>query len=639
MESRRGESRGAVRRAGSFAGSRRSGLLAVAVAALVTALLLCAGCSQGGAVGGVGDTDSAIVPSSNEMPDDLVAPPDGALVQADYESHRGERMDAVASYDVLRDAIWATQEDLRAPEVPGAITGVGAGWMWPTASCEGEFEANEAAPSSVVADGSLVFIGGSKVDEFQLSYIKVIDVSSGTPVQKATISAEKGSCIVSLHAEGGKLYVLSLVAAQEENGDAPWTTAPRTRLLTYSFADPAHPKLETTMEQSGAYMTARFVDGYAYVASVFHPAQLPVDADPSWFVPAVNGVFLDPKDICDSYYGGISEYLVITAVSLDNPGDVLDRIAVAGDGGYHYVGETALYDVGAHYVPNGWNDYYHAESAIIRKISYADGCFDFARQATVEGGVSPQTMTEHNGMFRIQLTGAVEGGSPADDLLSFVVFDEQMNLVGRLSDFGTSNMAIYAGTEDDVALYRVYGEGGETMRSLNLADPANLALSEPLAAQVSSELRLYGPGMALGIDRHHGEAPDGGHLEGSLLTMLDVADPADVAETGSLTLEGAWSGGITSLYEPLAYMDSDQGIILFIATTEPEYETYFYGLRVGEDGSLTLARKDLVEGDLNNSFHAVWTDGAAGEALWVVVNGAIARCDPETLELSDFAKW
>ena len=87
-------------------------------------------------------------------------------------------------------------------------------------------------------------------------------------------------------------------------------------------------------------------------------------------------------------------------------------------------------------------------------------------------------------------------------------------------------------------------------------------------------------------------------------------------------------------------MDPDQGIILFIATTEPDYGTYFYGLRVGEDGSLTLARKDLVEGDLNNTFHAVWTDGAAGEALWVVVNGAIARCGfQETLALSDFAKW
>ena len=195
------------------------------------------------------------------------------------------------------------------------------------------------------------------------------------------------------------------------------------------------------------------------------------------------------------------------------------------------------------------------------------------------------------------------------------------------------------GTEGDVALYRAYGDDGEVMRAIDLTDPANLALSGPLDASVVNELRLYGPGMALGVDRHHGEAPNGGHLEGSLLTMLNVSDSAAVSETGSLALEGVWSGGIISLYEPFAYMDPDQGIILFASVTEPEYETYFYGLRVGEDGSLTLARKEPVEGELNNTFHAVKTDGAAGQALWVVVNGAIARCDPETLELSDFAKW
>ena len=636
MESRRGESRGAVRRAGSFAGSRRSGLLAVAVAALVTALLLCAGCSQGGAVGGVGDTDSAIVPSSNEMPDDSVAPPDGAPVQADYESHRGERMDAVASYDVLRDAIMAGQDSTAAP---GTIYGWGCVWTWATAGCEGEFEVIDAAPSRVTSDGDLVFIGEASNEEPQLVRVKVVDVSSGTPVQVADIPAEKGSCIVSLYAENGKLFVVTLVAAQEESEGGPWTTAPRTRLLTYSLSDPAHPSLEAAVEQSGACMTARFVDGYAYVTSVFHPAQLPDDAEPAWFVPAVNGTFLDPEDICTSSYGDVSEYLVATAVPLDNPGTVADRIAIAGDSSSRYMGETAIYDVVEHWVPNDWDEMNHPESAVIRKIAYSNGRFDFARQATVEGGVFSQSMTEHDGMFRLQLVESVEDEGFLQGPLSFVVFDEQMALAGRLDDFTTSRKSNYVGTEGDVALYRIYGDEGEAMHAINLADPESMALSEPLAAQVASELRLYGPGMALGIDRHHGEAPDGGHLEGSLLTMLDVADPADVAETGSLTLEGAWSGGITSLYEPLAYMDSDQGIILFITTTEPEYETYFYGLRVGEDGSLTLARKDLVEGDLNNSFHAVWTDGAAGEALWVVVNGAIARCDPETLELSDFAKW
>ena len=181
-------------------------------------------------------------------------------------------------------------------------------------------------------------------------------------------------------------------------------------------------------------MTARFVDGYAYVTSVFHPAQLPDDAEPAWFVPAVNGTFLVLEDICTSSYGDVSEYLVATAVPLDNPGTVADRIAIAGDSSSRYMGETAIYDVVEHWVPNDWDEMNHPESAVIRKIAYSNGRFDFARQATVEGGVFSQSMTEHDGMFRLQLVESVEDEGFLQGPLSFVVFDEQMALAGRLGE-------------------------------------------------------------------------------------------------------------------------------------------------------------------------------------------------------------
>lgn len=625
---------GEVKLSGRLACAR----LAAASAALV--MLLCVGCSNPSM------SDVAVDSGGNPMEGgenggaQVEDSPSAEPVRAEYESRRGGRVGAVASYDELRDCLLAGQEESGS----GAQDfSTGCASPWDTAICEGGCEANEYAPSNVVADGECIFVRYSGLDgetgaQATEPYIGVVDVSSGSPVQVATIEAQDNCRIATMYAQGGKLYVLELVAGSADDGH-PWSQAARTRLLTYAFDDLSKPELVAQTEQSGAYMTARFVDGYAYVASVYDPSAALSGADAEFCAPVANDVLFAPEDICASAFDEAERYLVITAIPLDDSDSIADRIALAGSNAQHYVGDTAFYDVEERWVPNTSGEGYHPETSVIRKVSYGDGRFDFSWQATIEGGVAVQTMSERNGMLRMQVDKNVDEQDGFQQILSFAVFDESMSQVGMAEDIGVSNVADYVGTKDDVAVYRVYGDEGEALRFIDLSDPQSMALSDPTDALVVSDLRSYGPGMALGVARHHGEAADGGHLEGSLLTMLDVSNPSAVAQVGALTLEGVWSSGLVSFYEPVAYMDSSQGIILFISVTEPDYETYFYGLRVSEEGSLELAKKELVAGELNNSFCAVKTDGTGGEVLWVVVNGAVARCDPETLELSDFAKW
>lgn len=609
---------------------------------LAVALLGCFGCAgePGGAQGG-GSADSADFGGSADGGGSEAEEGNAsqAPVQADYDSRRGARRDAVDSYDTLRSALWAGQEAMREEVEPGAAGDVGSVWKWATAACEGEYEANQAAPDTVVADGDLVFIAEKDADEPQFVAVRVIDVSSGMPVQVAAIPAQENCCVVSLYAKGGRLFVLSMAAAQSDASQAPWAASPRTRLLTYSFDDPSSPRLEAVVEQSGAYMAARFDGRYAYVASVFKPAVIPSDADPAWFVPAVNGVLVAPEDICAPAFEDMVDYLVVTAIPLDDPSAVVDRIALASNYASHYVGSAAIYDLQEQWASNDWDNYNHPETAVLRRVAYGDGSFSFSSQAVVDGGVSAQSMTEYEGNLRAQLYRTIEGSQAFDDTLTFAVFDERMNQVGTLEDFGTTNNAIYVGAEENAALYRVYSEGEEQMRAVNLRDPGHMAFSDPLDVSPLQDVRLFGPGRAVGVARAGDYTDDGGYAEKTLLALLDVSDPSDVRETGSVVLD-ATIVEMTSLYDPLMYFDVERGIILFSSWSQADGEYWFYGLRVAEDGSLSVESKQLDMGELNNSFHAVWTGSAEGQAesLWVVVNGAIARCDPSTLELAEFVK-
>ena len=609
---------------------------------LAVALLGCFGCAgePGGAQGGGSSTGA----SFGGLPDEEGSGAEEgsvsqAPVQADYDSRRGERKDAVDSYDVLRSALWSGQEEMREEPEIGVTDGSGIAWMWATAACEGEYEANRAAPDTVVADGDLVFIAEKDADEPQFVAVRVIDVSSGIPVQVAAIPAQENCCVVSLYAKGGRLFVLSMAAAQSDASQAPWAASPRTRLLTYSFDDPSSPQLEAVVEQSGAYMAARFDGRYAYVASVFKPAVIPSDADPAWFVPAVNGVLVAPEDICAPAFEDMVDYLVVTAIPLDDPSAVVDRIALASNYASHYVGSAAIYDLQEQWASNDWDNYNHPESAVLRRVAYGDGSFSFSSQAVVDGGVSAQSMTEYGGNLRAQLYRTIEGSQTFDDALTFAVFDERMNQVGALEDFGTTTSAIYVGAEENVALYRVYSEGEEQMRAVNLSDPGHMALSDPLDVSPLQDVRLFGPGRAVGVAHAGDYTDDGGYAERTLLSLLDVSDPSDVRETGSVVLD-ATIVEMTSLYDPLMYFDAERGSILFSSWSQADGEYWFYGLRVAEDGSLSVESKQLDMGELNNSFHAVWTGSTEGQAesLWVVVNGAIARCDPSTLELAEFVK-
>lgn len=609
---------------------------------LAVALLGCFGCAgePGGAQGGGSSTGA----SFGGLPDEEGSGAEEgsvsqAPVQADYDSRRGERKDAVDSYDALRSALWSGQEEMREEPEIGVTDGSGIAWMWATAACEGEYEANQAAPDTVVADGDLVFIAEKDADEPQFVAVRVLDVSSGIPVQVAAIPAQENCCVVSLYAKGGRLFVLSMAAAQSDASQAPWAASPRTRLLTYSFDDPSSPQLEAVVEQSGAYMAARFDGRYAYVASVFKPAVIPSDADPAWFVPAVNGVLVAPEDICAPAFEDMVDYLVVTAIPLDDPSAVVDRIVLASNYASRYVGSAAIYDLQEQWAPNDWDNYNHPETAVLRRVAYGDGSFSFSSQAVVDGGVSAQSMTECEGNLRAQLYRTIEGSQAFDDALTFAVFDELMNQAGTLEDFGTTNNAIYVGAEENAALYRVYSEGEEQMRAVNLSDPGHMAFSDPLDVSPLQDVRLFGPGRAVGVARAGDYTDDGGYAERTLLSLLDVSDPSDVRETGSVVLD-ATIVEMTSLYDPLMYFDVERGIILFSSWSQADGEYWFYGLRVAEDGSLSVESKQLDMGELNNSFHAVWTGSTEGQAesLWVVVNGAIARCDPSTLELAEFVK-
>ena len=136
--------------------------------------------------------------------------------------------------------------------------------------------------------------------------------------------------------------------------------------------------------------------------------------------------------MCAPFFSEMEQYLVVTAIPLSDPGAIADRIALAGGFAQHYVGDTAFYDVEEQWAPDASGGGYHPATSVIRKVTYGDGRFDFSCQAIVSGYVPAQTMTERNGMLRVQVNKNLEGQDAFLQSLSFAVFDEDMNEAGVL---------------------------------------------------------------------------------------------------------------------------------------------------------------------------------------------------------------
>lgn len=175
--------------------------------------------------------------------------------------------------------------------------------------------------------------------------IAIVDPNNGHMTPAGSVTVPKGAQVNEFYVEHNRLYVLSTVYPEGvEQPDGTYTFPPETtRLDTYDVTDPANPTSVGSVTQTGSYHTSRFVDGYVYVFSDQWTFDTAKQEDPAAYTPCVNGAVVSCGDIYLPPAKMGDHYLVITAISANNPNDTVSQKAVLCNAGNVYVSQDSIF--------------------------------------------------------------------------------------------------------------------------------------------------------------------------------------------------------------------------------------------------------------------------------------------------------
>ncbi|MDR1808047.1 MAG: beta-propeller domain-containing protein [Propionibacteriaceae bacterium] len=516
----------------------------------------------------------------------------------------------------------------------------------------------------VKTDGSTIFYGHGRTvtlltaDGAGTSVVSRIDVTQapgweGTPGGVADLMLAGTTLVVFAH-------------DYSPDFDSPyldWTyastsveyRATQTRVLLYDVTDPANPTFREALGQSGSYSTARLMDGVLYTVTTYSiddpatadpddpvtyvplvtdvaagpaaDAGTPADTEPAADAPVAQASLLPATDIAVFPSLMTTTYAVATAIDVAT-GARLGEEAVLGGADTVYMSADNLYLGGftwsadppvpdATWAATGLADGVTLSSATtLARIALDGGALTAAATTMLPGAILNQfSLDEYDGYLRLALT--ISGWS--DDVgwsqkASLLVLGLDLQPVGSIADLAVDEgiqSVRFSGSVVHIVTYRQT----DPLFAIDLSDPtAPTVLGELKIPGFSTYLHPWGDGWLVGLGQN---TTDEGVSDGLKLSLFNVADPVNIAETAKLVLP--WYD-VPALYDHRAvWADVDRGLVGFAATDwttgsgQELYLVYRVGTTIEQAARLELAASTSYTSDSYS------TRGVrVGESLYVV---------------------
>ena len=439
-----------------------------------------------------------------------------------------------------------------------------------------------------VEEGDVVKTDGKNLYILNGMTVEIVGIESGILEEKAEIVLDEDAYMAELYVSDDRLLVVYTegVYSATETKDFFGYFRENTCSAVYDVSDPASPELLGSISQSGSYNTMRVNGEYVYVLSSYYVDSGVNRFEVDSYVPEVQGETMAAEDIYMPQENAGDQYTVITAFSLNNPGEKTDSRAVFGSAGICYVSGDSIY-VTEEYYGSGAGD---TNQTCIRKVSYKDGKLEGIAQTRVDGALKDSfCIDEHDGNLRLVTTETrirtvVTGENTGDgtdgeedaaqtevietentESNSLYILDENLQLLSEIGDIAQGERVYSARFMGDTGYFVTFRQM-DPLFSVDLSDPENPEIIGELKIPGFSEyLHPYGDGLLLGIGMDTDD--EGVTTTGVKLSMFDISDPSDVKEKDTLVLEGMYSTDVSYNYKA-AFVDAERGLFGFLAYGE-----------------------------------------------------------------------
>ncbi|MDD2957141.1 MAG: beta-propeller domain-containing protein [Lachnospiraceae bacterium] len=358
----------------------------------------------------------------------------------------------------------------------------------------------------------------------------IVSADQGTLNLLSTTNFSMDETIQEMYLDGDQLSIITSGYYTELNTeiDDVYTarSTNRTHLYTYDISDRKNPVLTGTVTQDGSYRTSRKNGSYIYLFTQYSP-MIQDTYENSRIVPSTSRGDLSADEIYLPDNLNYSTYLVISSVSLREPGQVLDQKAVVSVAADFYVSTENIYITN-----ENWSDGdTHTE---LVKLHYEDGTITGTAAGSVAGYLNNSfSLNEYNGYLRVVSTSY---DADYNETNALYVLDENLKLVGAIKDLAPDETIRSARFLQNIGYFVTFRQT-DPLFSVDLSDPANpKILGDLKVSGFSSYLHFYSNNLLLGLGYEANE--DTGVTTGLKLSMFDISDPSNVKEVSRLVLNG-----------------------------------------------------------------------------------------------------
>ena len=443
------------------------------------------------------------------------------------------------------------------------------------------------------------------------SEIVIIDARSDEIKSISTIRAIDSMQIREFYVNGTQLFVLGNVSQTQydEDGNA-FSCGENMTMVSYDISDISNPELTAKISQSGRYRTSRFVNGYLYMFSNFYVYDSCKETDTDVYLPMVNDQNIAQSDIYLPSVHTANQYLVISAVNAENPGEITDQKAVMSENGDCYVSSENIYiyentrrSVLARTALSDVND------TVIRRLSYKDGQLTGEAQGKIKGSLNDSfSLDEYDGNLRAVTT--VYGTKTSTNTV--YVLDGELKVIGKIEDLAEDESVYSARFFGETGYFVTYRET-DPLFSVDFSDPREPKITGSLKIPGFSEyLHFYGENMLLGIGM---DTDENGVTNGVKVSMFDISDPADVKEVHKYTIEGAYYSDVFNDYRAVL-VDYDKNMIGFSCQGDEER---YYIFSYDDTNGFNVEMNEEVNGMSYMGTRGIYV----GERFFVVKGNAV----------------
>lgn len=371
------------------------------------------------------------------------------------------------------------------------------------------------------------------------SSIFIYEAKNGSAelVSKADICGEADStdsseCIIDLYIYNNIMTVNTAFYSfcEEESTDGYYATTTETNIYMYDISNIKNPKQISKFTQSGYNTATRLIGSTEYIiTSQDAEAQKEHISIPYTIEDSKKKEL--PAD-CISYTKKSSclNYIIITALNIETGKKIGETKAILAEPDNIYCNNENLYITSYLYSYNDGSN--QSQKMHITKFSLNGGAPVFSADTEIVGFINNQfSMDERNGYFRVAAT--IYGNDVKNALY---IFDEKLNIVGKVTDFAEN---------EDIKAVR-YVKDTAYVITFEETDPLFVIdLSNPTAPEIKGSVEITGfSSQLVPVDKNTilGIGEERMNNSDALkLALFDVSDPESPKVLDSELITGSRS--------------------------------------------------------------------------------------------------